>query len=43
MDHVERRVPSSAHSVDLELAEGEKAGDQGIIFGYASDETPQLL
>lgn len=50
MDYVERRipglsrrVPNSGHLSDLKPAEGEKAVDQGIIFGYASDETTQLL
>lgn len=45
MDYVERRaVPEvAAPSVFLSPTDTEAAGDQGIIFGYASNETPQSL
>lgn len=43
MDHVEKRKPSSMCASCIQPAESEAAGDQGIIFGYACDETPQLL
>ncbi|KAJ5922477.1 S-adenosylmethionine synthetase [Penicillium verrucosum] len=49
MDYVERRAPSLSRKVpgcmcvSCPKPAEEKAGDQGIIFGYASDETNQLL
>jgi len=40
--------PDIAQGVDARKAKGKKtaeqgAGDQGIVFGYATDETPELL
>ncbi|KAJ5771928.1 S-adenosylmethionine synthetase superfamily [Penicillium odoratum] len=45
MDYVERRSApdTAAPSLFPSPAETEVAGDQGIIFGYASNETPQAL
>ncbi|KAJ5688945.1 S-adenosylmethionine synthetase superfamily [Penicillium macrosclerotiorum] len=45
MDHVERRAAPdfAAPSVFLSPTDTEAAGDQGIIFGYASNETSQSL
>lgn len=38
----EKRVEGSAQSEDDELNK-QGAGDQGLMFGYASDETPELM
>lgn len=45
MDYVERRnaPDTDAPSLFPSPTETEAAGDQGIIFGYASNETPQAL
>merc|ERR1719231_1168045 len=40
---IEEQSPDIAQSVDAGKIEDTGAGDQGIMFGYASDETPSLM
>lgn len=40
---IEEQSPDIAQSVDGKSPEEIGAGDQGIMFGYASDETPELM
>lgn len=40
---IEEQSPDIAQSVDATKIEDTGAGDQGIMFGYASDETPSLM
>eukprot|EP00518_Triparma_eleuthera_P001190 CAMPEP_0182456638 /NCGR_PEP_ID=MMETSP1319-20130603/2423_1 /TAXON_ID=172717 /ORGANISM="Bolidomonas pacifica, Strain RCC208" /LENGTH=390 /DNA_ID=CAMNT_0024654929 /DNA_START=6 /DNA_END=1178 /DNA_ORIENTATION=+ len=40
---IEEQSPDIAQGVDSTSVEGIGAGDQGIMFGYATDETPSLM
>eukprot|EP00611_Tribonema_gayanum_P012966 TRINITY_DN236_c0_g1_i4.p1 TRINITY_DN236_c0_g1~~TRINITY_DN236_c0_g1_i4.p1 ORF type:complete len:419 (-),score=166.13 TRINITY_DN236_c0_g1_i4:236-1438(-) len=40
---IEEQSPDIAQSVDSQSIEDIGAGDQGIMFGYATDETEQLM